>query len=106
MEALSTRYRMGIIFDAGITPGSVLRKVLDRHRILEFFTSTVFSDEIGFNKPHRVMFETALRELGARPSEAVHVGDLLETDIAGAKAMGMKAIWKSQRSQQRESVPS
>lgn len=93
LEALSLKYRLGIISDTGITPGYILREVLERHRILDLFESTVFSDEIGFNKPHRLMFETALKELDAKPSEAVHVGDLLQTDIAGAKAMGMKTIW-------------
>jgi len=39
------------------------------------------------------MFEASLNELGVKPREAVHVGDLLHTDVAGAKAMGMKAIW-------------
>ena len=93
LEALSSKYKMGIISDTGFIPGYVIRKLLERHRILDLFESTVFSDEIGFYKPHRLLFETALRELEAEPSEAVHVGDLLQTDVAGAKAIGMKAIW-------------
>jgi FMN phosphatase YigB (HAD superfamily) len=30
--------------------------------------------------------------LKARPEEAAHVGDLPETDLAGARAAGMRAI--------------
>lgn len=101
LETLHIRYKMGIICDTGITPGYVLRKVLKRNQILDLFTSIVFSDEVGFNKPHRLMFETALRELKANPSEAVHVGDLLETDIAGAKKIGMKAVLISRTEEQR-----
>ena len=93
LEFLSPRCKMGIICDTGVTPGRVLRKVLAGHQILGFFNVTVFSDEIGYNKPHKTMFETALTNLEAKPSEAIHVGDLLHTDIAGAKAIGMKTVW-------------
>lgn len=48
---------------------------------------------MGLCKPDRAMFDTALKELDVKPYEAVHVGDLLHTDIAGAKAIGMKTIW-------------
>ncbi|MFQ6094672.1 MAG: HAD family hydrolase [Candidatus Bathyarchaeia archaeon] len=93
LEELTPGYGMGIICDSGITPGRVLRLVLEDAQILGFFKSTVFSDEVGYNKPHRIMFETALRGLSLEPSEVVHVGDLIQTDIAGAKAVGMKAVW-------------
>jgi len=43
-------------------------------------------------KPHPTIFEAALERLGASPGEAVMVGDSLEEDIEGAKALGMRAI--------------
>jgi len=93
LESLSQKYKMGIICDTGITPGRVLRRVLAERQILRLFDATVFSDEVGYNKPHKAVFETALRKLKAKPAEAIHVGDLLDTDIAGARAVGMKTIW-------------
>ena len=93
LRELGPQYKMGIICDTGFTPGRVLRLVLEGADILGFFGCTVFSDEIGYNKPHRTMFETALKALGGKPSEALHIGDLLQTDVAGAKAVGMKAVW-------------
>lgn len=93
LETLNGNFRLGIISDAGITPGQFLRKMLKRNHILHFFKSTIFSDETGFNKPHEIMFKTALRELNVVPPEAIHIGDLLQTDVAGAKSAGMKAIW-------------
>jgi HAD superfamily hydrolase (TIGR01549 family) len=89
----ASKYRVGLISDSGITPGTFLRKILSGHQVLEYFDYSVFSDENGFNKPHRTMFEKTLLGLGVKPYEAVHVGDLLQTDVAGAKASGMKAIW-------------
>ncbi len=93
LETLRIKYKLGIISDTGFTPGRVCRKVLNKKEVLNHFSATTFSDEVHFNKPHRIIFETILRKLNTYPSEAVHVGDLLQTDIAGAKAIGMKAVW-------------
>jgi putative hydrolase of the HAD superfamily len=93
LEALNGRYRLGIISDTGVTPGTVIREYLDAKGILHHFGSTIFSDETGYAKPHPTQFMRALQELDAEPHEAIHVGDLLRTDIAGAKAVGMKAVW-------------
>jgi FMN phosphatase YigB (HAD superfamily) len=38
------------------------------------------------------MFEAALRPLGVAPEEAVHVGDLRPTDVAGGRGFGMGTV--------------
>jgi HAD superfamily hydrolase (TIGR01458 family) len=43
-------------------------------------------------KPSRTYFEAALAELGAEPEEAVMVGDDVEADVGGAKAVGLRGI--------------
>ena len=63
-----------LICDTGLTPGRVVRSLLD---------------EVGVPKPGNEIFAKALAELGVRPPEAVHVGDLRRTDISGARDMGM-----------------
>ncbi|GAI01605.1 unnamed protein product, partial [marine sediment metagenome] len=62
------------------------------HNVLKYFCCTIFSDEIGRNKPNPIVFRQALKKLEVKATEAVHVGDLPETDIAGAKAVGMKTV--------------
>ncbi len=93
LTALSPTYRLGIISDTGITPGHVLRRVLDAAQVLHFFGATIFSDETGYNKPHHRMFDAALTALGGTPAAALHIGDLLETDVIGARHMGMTSVW-------------
>lgn len=93
LERLRPKYKMGIISDSGFTPARILRKIIIKNGILDLFDTTLFSDETGYNKPHKIMFENVLSALSVKPSEAIHVGDLLQTDIAGAKAFGMKAAW-------------
>lgn len=43
-------------------------------------------------KPHPTIFQAALTALGVVPAEAVMVGDSLEEDVEGARALGMRAI--------------
>jgi putative hydrolase of the HAD superfamily len=92
LAKLSRQYRLGIISDTGLTPGRVLRKILAADQLLDYFTHLTFSDEVGRSKPHPDAFLTTLDALEAAPREAVHVGDLLRTDIAGAKGVGMRGV--------------
>jgi HAD superfamily hydrolase (TIGR01549 family) len=43
-------------------------------------------------KPHPTIFQAALGQLGVEAGEAVMVGDSLEEDVEGARALGMRAI--------------
>ena len=90
---LAPRFKLGIISDTGVTSGNQIRRLLDTFGILRHFTATVFSDETMVCKPRREMFEAALQGLHVEPGEALHVGDLLRTDVAGAKAAGIKGVW-------------
>lgn len=89
---LAERYRLAIICDTGITPGRVLRRILEQDGLLPYFRHCVFSDEVGRTKPHIDNFHLALRKLRAHPEESVHVGDLIRTDIRGAQGAGMHAL--------------
>jgi len=85
--------RLGIICDVGFTPSPVLRRHLDRHGLLKYFDHWSFSDEVGVYKPDRRIFDHALSGLGRPdPGRCVHVGDRRRTDVAGAQALGMRAV--------------
>lgn len=93
LKSLYPKYRIGLVSDSGFSPGGILRRILQSLEILQFFSCTVFSDEVGYNKPNPLIFNRALKLLKVQPKETVHIGDLLETDIAGAKFAGMLNIW-------------
>ena len=84
--------RCALVCDTGLTPGSVVRRHLDRLDVLQHLESLAFSDEVGIPKPHRRIFEAALSPLAVAPGDAVHVGDLRATDVAGARALGMGTV--------------
>ncbi|MCA1648669.1 MAG: HAD-IA family hydrolase [Chloroflexi bacterium] len=91
VEAMHTAgYHLGVICNTGMAGGRVLREVLRRHGLLHFFEVTVFSNEFGVAKPHPSIFEHTLAALGGiPPAQALHVGDLEELDVEGARRAGV-----------------
>ncbi len=73
-------------------------------RLVDF---VVISAEVGVRKPDPRIFEEALRRAGVGAAEAVHVGDLPEEDVEGARRAGLKAflIDRARRITARESPP-
>ena len=92
LAQLSTKYQLGIISDTGLTSSRVLRQLMTADDILDNFVAQTYSDETVHTKPEVIQFHSTLRRLNVQPGDAVHVGDLVWTDIVGAKNAGMKAI--------------
>ncbi|MFX1386126.1 MAG: HAD family hydrolase [Promethearchaeota archaeon] len=93
LEDLSLNYKIGLISNTGVTPGRIISRVFEKYEILKFFQVKIYSDEIGYYKPHPLLFKTALRKLKCLPQNSIHIGDKLETDVKGAKDCNMFAIW-------------
>ena len=95
-ETLVALERAGVacalVCDTGLTPGRVVRRHLEREGLLGALTVQVFSDEVGAPKPDERTFAAALDPIGIAPEQALHVGDLRRTDVAGARALGMTSI--------------
>jgi putative hydrolase of the HAD superfamily len=81
---------------AGLSIGLVSNGIRDltefvAHHRLDV-DAIVDSRSHGRVKPHPTIFEAALELLGAGAADTVMVGDSLEEDIEGARALGMRAI--------------
>ena len=50
------------------------------------------SARIGYDKPHPGIFTWALERAGVPADEVVHVGDHLDADVAGARAVGIEGV--------------
>jgi putative hydrolase of the HAD superfamily len=70
---------------------SSLPQVLERTGLAGLLDGVVSSAAAGAAKPDARLFEAALDLAGVSPEEALHVGDRLENDIDGARALGMSA---------------
>lgn len=92
LAELSGSYRLCVVSDAIVTPGTGLRQVLDHHGLKQFFQAFAFSDEVGHSKPHYAMFESVCRQLNIEAPELIHIGDRDHNDVKGIHAAGGKAI--------------
>lgn len=90
LSSIKGTYSLGLV--TNFPDGPTARRAFKKFGFNTVFDSLVVSGEVGFRKPNRVIFERVLSELGSTPLRAVMVGDTLDADIAGAKAMGMKGI--------------
>ncbi len=86
-------YRIGLVSNTGRTWGRYLRPIQDELGIGKYFDARVFSDETRTRKPDPRIFRRALERLHLRPEEVVHIGDDVDADVAGAKDLGMRAVW-------------
>lgn len=97
--------RRALICDTGFTPGTVVRQLLAGAGLLQYLEVLVFSDEAGVPKPHAKVFDSALEALGVPARAALHVGDLRRTDVAGARAAGMRTVRISDHHDDRSDHP-
>ena len=87
--------RIGLVSNA-FTPGRFLLPALEASELGGRIDVVVFSADHGKRKPHPEIFEAALEELGVSAERAIFVGDRLDKDIVGARAVGMitvQATW-------------
>ena len=89
VQQLASRYRIGLICNTGYTGGRVLRQVLARHGLIGYFQTLTFSNEYGWLKPDPRIFHHTLAQLDVPPENAMHVGDVEDLDVVGARAAGL-----------------
>jgi len=92
LQSLHGRYKIGIISDAIVTPGTGLRQILRDYGLFQYFDHFVFSDEAGASKPAARVFDLATAGLGVSANELAHVGDRPANDIAGPNAYGSHSV--------------
>lgn len=59
----------------------------------DVFDRIVISGEVGLAKPDPRVFALALRGIPVASDDVWHIGDNPDTDVAGAKAAGLTAVW-------------
>ena len=89
LEYLFPKYKLHII-----TNGfqEVQGKKLRGSSIHHYFDKIIDSETAGVKKPHPYIFELALEQARVHPHNSLMIGDNLEADIMGAKALGMQAL--------------
>ena len=88
MERLRGRYRLGMISNATLKLEDELR---EHHRIDHLFDVIVNSARVGVAKPDARIFHVAAEQIGAPPTQCVHIDDL-EENVRGAQDAGFRAV--------------
>ena len=83
---------LGLISNLTLEAPDAVRMLLQREGFAPLFSTLVFSSEVGASKPDPRPFRTALRRLGGRASQAVHVGDRWGSDGRGALGAGWAGV--------------
>jgi len=86
---------MDRLADAGHVLGAITNGnfPVEKLAVARRFAFVVHAERVGQLKPAAAPFLHAAELSGGRPERWVHVGDDLDTDVAGAQACGMKAVW-------------
>ncbi|MFO1443359.1 HAD family hydrolase [Bacillus sp. Bva_UNVM-123] len=90
VNTIKTQVKVAII-----TNGSTQRqkaKIINTH-LNNCFDIIIISEEVGFSKPDKRIFELALNRLNVQPEAALFVGDDIEKDIGGCQNANIKGIW-------------
>ena len=90
LSELKKRFKLGVI--TNYMDGPTCRKVFDKLGYYEIFDTLVVSQELGYMKPAKLLFETAMRETGSLPENCVMVGDTYGADVVGGKNAGMSTV--------------
>ena len=92
LDVLAPHFKLGLLSNGNTYP--------ERCGLEGYFAFVVFSQDVQVEKPDRRIFEITAQRVGCEFAELLHVGDSLQTDIAGAWNAGVCSVWLN-----RESVP-
>ena len=81
-------YKLGVISNAE----GQIRRLLEHAHLDGRFEAIVDSGVVGVAKPDERIFQHAVERMGANPTHCVHVGDIFDIDVVGARHAGITPI--------------
>jgi len=102
LKRLHSKYKLGIVSNFAI-PECVF-ELIKAEGLDSYFDVVMVSAAVNKRKPCPGIFHDSLKILGVSPKEAVFVGDTIDSDIEGAKVVGMRAVYIERRLQKSDKV--
>jgi putative hydrolase of the HAD superfamily len=102
VTALASDHRLTIV--SNTHHPALVPRLVRRFRLDTAIDRVISSVSVGWRKPHPIIFETALHELGAAAHDAVFVGDNWDADVVGPRSVGMSSIYIGPASARHPSV--
>lgn len=85
LDALKDLFAIGLISNGNSDP--------EQCGLSGYFDFVILSQGIGVKKPHAEIFLSACAQVGCEPEQLMHIGDSLESDVAGANGVGAISVW-------------
>ena len=85
LDSIAGRYVLGLI--------STATAILSAAGLQGRFSFVVLAQNVGVEKPHPAIFEHACGHARCTPEQLIHIGDSLDTDVAGARRAGAVSVW-------------
>jgi 2-haloalkanoic acid dehalogenase type II len=64
------------------------------------FENVITSEDVKSYKPRPEMFQKALTTYHLKPTEVLHIGDSLTSDVIGAQNVGIKVVWINRKNKE------
>lgn len=90
LDELSSEYQLAVVTNGA---RDAQRQKIDAVGLERWIDTVVIAGHGVPTKPDPAPIERAIRSLGTTPESTVHIGDSLETDVAGATAAGVDSVW-------------
>jgi putative hydrolase of the HAD superfamily len=90
LEYLRPFYKMHILSNGF---REVQYKKLTHSGLASYFDRIILSEDAGIQKPHKEIFDFALKNTNSRRNETLMIGDSWEADIAGAYRSKIDQLW-------------
>ncbi len=90
-QAVSSTYPCGLLTNGF---SEIQRAKLSRFPVLDRNARhVIISDEVGWLKPHRALFDHAAEKAGVPPEEILYVGDSARSDVEGGLGADWSVAW-------------
>ena len=90
LEYLYSKYRLFILSN-GFREVQSLK--MQNSGLMPYFERIILSEDASIQKPHKEIFDYALKNTNSRRTESLMIGDSLEADITGAQNAQIDQIW-------------
>ncbi len=90
LMALKKSVKVGIVSNGTYDIQMEKVRICQVEDLIDFI---ILSEEVGFRKPDKAIFQKALSKCNAKPEEAIFIGDSWNSDIIGASDCGIKTAW-------------
>lgn len=91
LQRLKGHFPLGLL--SNFTHAPAAWSILEELGLKPLFRVILISGDLGYRKPHPVVFRKLCHELGVLPEELIYVGDDPGPDIYGALNAGIQPVW-------------